>query len=37
MDERLVKVYSAFDVDGRDKVDWRTMLFMLKVSMNAEV
>lgn len=31
------QVYSTFDVDGHGKVDWRCMVFMLRVAMNAQV
>lgn len=31
------QVYKTFDVDGHGKVDWRCMLFMLRVAVNAQV
>lgn len=31
------QVYSTFDVDGHGKVDWRCMVFMLRVAVNAQV
>lgn len=33
----LLKVYSKFDVDGQGTVDWRCMVFMLRVATNAQV
>jgi len=33
----LLQVYSRFDVDGLGKVDWRCMVFMLRVATNAQV
>lgn len=33
----MLQVYSTFDVDGQGNVDWRCMVFMLRVAVNAQV
>ena len=33
----MMQVYSTFDVDGQGRVDWRRMVFMLRVAVNAQV
>ncbi|CAB1099266.1 unnamed protein product [Ectocarpus sp. CCAP 1310/34] len=34
--QKLGEVYSTFDADGVGKVDWRCMVFMLRVTVNAQ-
>ncbi|CAM9966823.1 unnamed protein product [Ectocarpus sp. 12 AP-2014] len=34
--QKLGEVYSTFDADGAGKVDWRCMVFMLRVAVNAQ-